>query len=421
MSWLDAPDPATAYARLLLAGQGLDVDVPEPERPRTPIEDWATSGAMALTGRADGPPQLVAGAPATTVRGALLALSGLATAAGLDAGRRLPDERVLGERAALMGEHRNGRTSVGGATHLFDAADGLVALTLSRLDDFDSLAALVGGDLGADPFDRMTRWCRDRPADVIVERAALLGLAAGRVDSQLPAAAPFAAPPVVPPRSVDQRPLVVDLSSLWAGPLCAHLLRSIGARVIQVESSQRPDPMPVSLPPFHSLLRRGVEHVELDFKAADDLQQLGKLLGEADIVIEASRPRALAQLGLDAESIAAESGTTWLSITAYGRDQNRIGYGDDVAAATGLLGAGPVFAGDAIADPMTGTLAAVAVLAAWLTGRTGIVEVVMYDVTRAARTAMPEAEVVRDGDGWAVDDGNQLIPVSAPTARAAKR
>ena len=52
-----------------------------------------------------------------------------------------------------------------------------------------------------------------------------------------------------------------------------------------------------------------------------------------------------------------------VSITAFGRDSNRIGFGDDVAAAAGLVAlddAGdPVFCGDAIADPLTGLTAVV--------------------------------------------------------------
>jgi crotonobetainyl-CoA:carnitine CoA-transferase CaiB-like acyl-CoA transferase len=138
-------------------------------------------------------------------------------------------------------------------------------------------------------------------------------------------------------------------------------------------------------------------------------------------VIEASRPRALAQLGIDAEAIAAESGGVWVSITAYGRAHNRIGYGDDVAAAAGLLGDGPVFAGDAIADPLTGSYAAAAALDAWSAGESGVLDIAMYDVTRSTRTATPDAEVVRDGEGWAVDDGSRLVPVRAPAARQAIR
>ncbi|GAA3127959.1 hypothetical protein GCM10020255_000720 [Rhodococcus baikonurensis] len=88
---------------------------------------------------------------------------------------------------------------------------------------------------------------------------------------------------------------------------------------------------------------------------------LANLVEKADIVIEASRPRALAGFGLDAETAVA-AGTTWVSITAAGRNSPRIGFGDDIAASSGLVAQQhsglPVFVGDAIADPLAGLLAA---------------------------------------------------------------
>jgi hypothetical protein len=385
----------------------------------TPIEDWAGSGAMALTGTATGPPQLVAGVPATAVRGALVALTRIADAMGLDAAR-LPDPRLLGERAAVMGLSRGGRSSAGGSSRLLEAADGQVALTLSRPDDLAAVPALVSRDVIGDPWRAVTEWCRARSRQDVVERATLLGLAAGSVDNTLDA---IDLPSALPdrPRVRTTAPLVVDLSSLWAGPLCAHLLELLGAHVVNVESTRRPDPGRYTAPAFHRLLRGDAEHCVLDFGSSDDIASLRDLLLRADIVIEASRPRALAQLGIDAGSITAESSGIWVSITAYGRAHNRIGYGDDVAAAAGLLGDGPVFAGDAIADPLTGTHAAATALDAWSAGQSGVLDISMYDVVRATRTAMPDAEVVRDGDSWAVDDGTRLIPVRAPAARQATR
>ncbi|HVW81609.1 MAG TPA: CoA transferase [Mycobacteriales bacterium] len=387
---------------------------------RTPVESWAYSGAMALTGTADGPPQLVAGEPGHAVLSALRRLAGTATAMGLDT-TALPDERLLGERAAVMGLARRGRISAGGASRLLEAADGTVALTLSRPDDLTSVPALVGGEAGDDPWQSVTDWCRSRTATEVVERARLLGLAAGAVDHTLPQRQPEQPEPAAHPPARAAAPLVVDLSSLWAGPLCAHLLGLLGARVIDVESTRRPDPSRDFAPEFHRLLRNGAQRCTLDFAEADGRSRLRDLLLHADIVIEASRPRALAQLGIDADAITSASGGTWVSITAYGREHNRIGYGDDVAAAAGLLGGGPVFAGDAIADPLTGCHAAAAALDAWSCGRSGVVEVSMYDVVRSTRTELANAVVVRDGDGWAVDDGDRLIPVAPPAARQASR
>ena len=65
----------------------------------------------------------------------------------------------------------------------------------------------------------------------------------------------------------------------------------------------------------------------------------------------------------------ARAGRVWLRITGYGTEAGsaeRVAFGDDAAVAGGLVGydgAGPVFVGDAIADPLTGLEAAAAVCA----------------------------------------------------------
>ena len=93
-------------------------------------------------------------------------------------------------------------------------------------------------------------------------------------------------------------------------------------------------------------------------------------------------------------SDAARAGTVWLSITAYGRSQgDRIGFGDDVAAGAGLVDtiAGmPAFVCDAVADPLTGLAAAVAVLRAWGSG-----QVIDLAMASAAASALPGATSIK--------------------------
>ncbi|ODU06835.1 MAG: hypothetical protein ABS81_03270 [Pseudonocardia sp. SCN 72-86] len=67
-----------------------------------------------------------------------------------------------------------------------------------------------------------------------------------------------------------------------------------------------------------------------------DRAALHALVHAADVVIEASRPRALRGWGIDAEAEVAR-GATWLSITAAGRACDRVGFGDDVTASAGLV------------------------------------------------------------------------------------
>jgi hypothetical protein len=73
---------------------------------------WARSGAMALTGRSDAAPRVAPAAVAAAMERA--AASFRAAAARRGAALALDGPALLGERAALGGLGRRGRTSVGG-------------------------------------------------------------------------------------------------------------------------------------------------------------------------------------------------------------------------------------------------------------------------------------------------------------------
>ncbi|MET7770921.1 CoA transferase [Nocardia sp. NPDC005366] len=106
-------------------------------------------------------------------------------------------------------------------------------------------------------------------------------------------------------------------------------------------------------------------------------------------VIEASRPRALRRFGLHAEDFA-DAGGVWVSISARGRQSDRVGFGDDIAAASGLFALDedgtPLFVGDAIADPLSGLAAAAAVLNT-ASGAGRLVEIAMSDVVSSTLRA----------------------------------
>jgi crotonobetainyl-CoA:carnitine CoA-transferase CaiB-like acyl-CoA transferase len=162
---------------------------------------------------------------------------------------------------------------------------------------------------------------------------------------------------------------VIDLSTLWAGPLCAHLLGLAGARVIRVESVGRPDGARGGPAPFYDLLHAGQESVAVDPRTPDGLAALRGLLAVADVVVESARPRALAQLGIDAARwVRRRPGLVWVSLTGYGRtlpERSWVAFGDDAGAAAGLAFAVedpdlPLFCGDAIGDPLAGAHAALA-------------------------------------------------------------
>ncbi|RAY16557.1 CoA transferase [Actinomadura craniellae] len=367
---------------------------------------------VALTGWADGPPLVPPGRAATAARE-------LADLFAARTGVRLDGARLLSERAAFTGHRRRGEFSAGGSCRLLPTADGWAAVSCARPDDPALLGALVGAALGDDPWPAVAGWLRGHTGAELAERAALLGVAAGPVRHRR-------TPPSLP-RPPAHRPvrdlLVVDFSALWAGPLCAHLLGLAGARVVKVETPGRPDGARRGNPGFYRLLHAGHRSVVLDPGTAAGRAAMAALVGAADIVIEASRPRALARFGLDAEAAVA-AGTTWISITAYGRGADRVGFGDDVAAASGLVarapGGAPLFCGDAIADPLTGLTAAVLATG----GESALWDVSMSDVVAAtlppaagAPATSPPARAA--GGGWVVDTGAGPVPVAVPRRREA--
>lgn len=373
---------------------------------------------MALTGRAGGPPLVPPGIAATVAR-ELADQIHRATAGQL----RVDGPGLLTERAAFTGLGRRGAVSVGGGTRLLPTRDGWAAVTCVRPDDVTLLGALVGRELSADPWPPVTQWLLEHSGAELAERAELLGVAAAPLGRQTT----IPRWPDLPPRSVEGL-LVVDFSALWAGPLCAHLLGLAGARVVKVETPARPDGARIGNPDFYQLLHAGHRSVVLDPAQASGRAAMAALVDAADLVIEASRPRALAAFGLDADAAVA-AGTTWISITAAGRASNRIGFGDDVAAGAGLVArdhAGLVFCGDAIADPLAGLTAAALALTAPPDGAGVLWDVPMSGII--ARTLEnpddPDCSgeglarpARRDGAGWVVDTSAGPAPVAAPRRR----
>ncbi len=289
---------------------------------------------------------------------------------------------LLFGRAAWAGFTRRGRISAGGSCRLLRADGGWVAVSLPRPDDVAAVAALVESGVD-DTWAALDAFAGRRAAAEVAERAQALGIPATELGAVSAGTAIRTTVVDAPARPKPGRPVVVDLSAMWAGPLCAHLLARTGARVIKVESPDRPDGARRGDRRFYDWLNGGHESVALDLGAP----QFAALLRRADVVIEGSRPRALRQLGIEAEEIVAATGATWVSITGYGRDDpepGRVAFGDDAAAAGGLVAwdpdGEPVFCGDALADPLTGLYAAAGALAAMATGGGRLLDVSMARV-----------------------------------------
>lgn len=386
----------------------------DPSRLAGEVAAWAGSGAMALTGRPDGPP---VGPPAGLVAGV-----GALWGRFLDGVTRLGGSPVeldplalLGERAAIAGLVRGGQVSCGSATRLLPATDGWLAVTLARDDDWAVLPAWLGFD---DPsgWDEIAHTVASGSATAIVERGTLLGLAVALLPTTPSGVAAVSRTPI-DGEAVTPRPLtdvvVVDLSSLWAGPLCGSLLADAGATVLKVESTSRPDGARLGPPAFFDLLNAGKRSVAVDLATSTGVTVLRQLIDQADVVIESSRPRALEQLGIDAAaSLTAGRTSAWVSITGHGRTgagRNRVAFGDDAAVAGGLVcwsESQPRFCADAVADPLAGLTAATAVIEALAERGRWLLDVSMAGVAEAlAGTTLP------------VDAGVRVAPPRARPAR----
>ena len=277
----------------------------------------------------------------------------------------------ISDRAGVLPLAEPGRVSPNGAARLIEAADGWIAVNLAREEDQELVPAWLGGDVGAEPWPAIAEAARTRPWRGMIADAALLGIpAAGvgevvceRLHAPLIRLGPAGARPATP--------RVVDLSALWAGPMCGAILAAAGCAVTKIESPRRPDPTRQSTPEFFQRLNGRKAELAFDFTTRDGRGRLRETILAADVVITGARPRGLASLGLAVETLMAEKpGLVWVAITGYGwtgPGANRVAFGDDAAAAGGLVGwegGAPRFLGDALADPVTGLAAAAGALQA---------------------------------------------------------
>jgi hypothetical protein len=347
--------------------------------------NWAASGLAYLTGPADGAPDFSRAAVLTEARRVTTDIAGLL-------GVEVDAATVLAGRAAITNLSRRGRISAGGATRLLATADGWCALALPRDDDVAALPALMEVDeVAGDHWAAVTHWAAICPTADVVARAQLLDIA-GAALGESAAAAPAVRPAGSGAESRGfEGLLVADLSSLWAGPLCAQLLARAGATVVKVESPSRPDGTRSGEPVFFDWMNSGKLCCAVDFNHDGDAMR--RLLAAADIVIEGSRPAALRRRTLSADDVPARPGRIWLRINGYRDQPNRPAFGDDAAVAGGLVGAaadGPVFCGDAIADPLSGLEAARAVGESLRRGGGEVIDVSMAQVA-ARYAALPQS------------------------------
>lgn len=185
---------------------------------------------------------------------------------------------------------------------------------------------------------------------------------------------------------------VLDLSRVLAGPWAGQILADLGAEVIKVERPGNGDDTRAWGPPFlkdaygestgeaayYLSANRNKQSVTIDFTKPEGQRLVRELAAKSDILIENFKVGGLQAYGLDYASLKdVNPDLIYCSITGFGQTgpyAKRAGYDFMIQGLGGLMsltgrpegeeGAGPVKAGVALTDILTGLYSTVAILAA---------------------------------------------------------
>ncbi len=145
---------------------------------------------------------------------------------------------------------------------------------------------------------------------------------------------------------------VVEFGGYAAGPAIGKYLANFGARVIHVESQNRPDGFRLQYPPFKDgklgLNRSGCFSyfndskygVTIDLKSSEGVELALKLIETANIVIENMRPGVMARLGLAWETLCQRKADLVMLSTSNmgqtGPNAEHPGFGSQLSSLSGF-------------------------------------------------------------------------------------
>lgn len=139
---------------------------------------------------------------------------------------------------------------------------------------------------------------------------------------------------------------VLDISTLFAGPLAATMLGDYGAEVIKVEHPDRPDasrghgPAKDGVNLWWKTLGRNKSTITLNLGKPDGAELLLKLASEADVLIENFRPGTLERWGVGPEQLHEVNPRLVIArVTAFGQVgpySKRPGFGSLAEAMSGF-------------------------------------------------------------------------------------
>ncbi|BEU95087.1 CoA transferase [Acidovorax sp. DW039] len=193
---------------------------------------------------------------------------------------------------------------------------------------------------------------------------------------------------------------VLDLSRVFAGPLCAQVLADFGAEVIKVEHPGRGDDtrdwgmrIGKTETTYYNSMNRNKRSITLDLQTAEGVKIVHDLLPQFDVVVHNFKTGGAEKLGLGyAQLKAIKPDLIYCAVAGYdssGPEAKRPGYDLVIQGEAGLMALNgeasqpPLKFGVAVVDLMTGMYAAQAVLAALFrrerTGKGRLIEMALYD------------------------------------------
>ncbi|MDT5349419.1 MAG: hypothetical protein QOH91_2706 [Mycobacterium sp.] len=229
---------------------------------------------------------------------------------------------------------------------------------------------------------------------------------------------------------------VLDMTTFWAGPCCTHFLAMLGAEVIHVESTRRPDGTRliagVSISekqwweksPIFAALNTNKKGLTLDLQSSRGQELLRRLIATCDVVVENFTPRVLDQIGLDFAAVqAVRPDAVMLRMPGFGldgpwRDNPAFAYAIESAAGLSWLTGypdRPPYEPYSIGDPNAGVHALNALLLALehrrRTGQGVLVEAAMVD---AALSISCEQIIEYSAYGALLEREGNRGPTAAP-------
>nr|WP_242676294.1 CoA transferase [Streptosporangium minutum] len=194
---------------------------------------------------------------------------------------------------------------------------------------------------------------------------------------------------------------MLDLATLFAGPMAAMLLGDYGAEVIKVEHPAKPDPSrghgPEGL--WWKMLGRNKRAITLNLSTTEGQDLLVELVREADVVIENFRPGTLERWNLSYERLSEANPDLVLArVTGFGQFgpyAKRPGFGtlaeamSGFAAMTGEPDGPPTLPPFGLADGICALATAFAVMTALRSGKGQVVDLSIIEPILTVLGAQP--------------------------------